>query len=65
MKKIKTFNVVLCGPGDVAKEIGIAREVIAEWNQRNCEGLNCGLKDKHWDIDAVPSMQERGQQVIN
>lgn len=65
MKKIKTFNVVLCGPGDVAKEIGIAREVIAEWNQRNWEGLNCGLKDKHWDSDAVPSMQARGQQVIN
>lgn len=65
MKKIKTFNVVLCGPGDVAKEIGIAREVIAEWNQRNWEGLNCGLKDKHWDTDVAPSMDERGQAIIN
>jgi len=65
MKKIKTFKVVLCGPGDVAKEIAIAREVIAEWNQRNWEELNCGLKDQHWDTDAVPSMDARGQAVIN
>jgi hypothetical protein len=65
MKKTKTFNVVLCGPGDVAEEIGIAREVIAEWNQRNWDGLNCGLKDQHWDTDAVPSMAARGQAVIN
>ncbi|MEY3895672.1 MAG: hypothetical protein RLZZ214_1191 [Verrucomicrobiota bacterium] len=65
MKKIKTFNVVLCGPGDVAKEIAIARKVIEEWNQRNWEGLNCGLKDKHWDTDVAPSMDARGQAIIN
>lgn len=65
MKKIKTFNVVLCGPGDVAKEIAIARKVIEEWNQRNWEGLNCGLKDKHWDTDVAPSMDTRGQAIIN
>jgi len=65
MKKTKTFNVMLCGPGDVAKEIAIAREVIAEWNQQNFESLNCGLKDHHWDTDAVPSMAARGQAVIN
>lgn len=65
MKKIKTFNVVLCGPGDVAKEISIAREVIAEWNHRNWEGLNCGIKDKHWNTDAVPSVEARGQSLIN
>jgi len=65
MKKIKTFNVVLCGPGDVAKEIGIAREVIIEWNQRNWEGLNCGLKDKHWETDVAPSMEARGQAIID
>ena len=65
MKKIKTFNVVLCGPGDVAREIGIAREVITEWNQRNWEGLNCGLNDQHWDTDVAPSMDTRGQAIIN
>ena len=65
MKRTKTFNVVLCGPSDVAKEIGIAREVIAEWNQRNFEILNCGLKDHHWNTDAIPSMAARGQAVIN
>ena len=65
MKKIKTFNVVLCGPGDVAKEIAIARKVIEEWNQRNWESLGCGLKDKHWDTDVAPSMDARGQAIIN
>jgi len=65
MKKTKTFKVVMCGPGDVAREIIIAREVIAEWNQKNWEEHNCGLKDQHWDTDAVPSMDARGQAVIN
>jgi hypothetical protein len=65
MKKTKTFKVVLCGPGDVAKEIDLARKVIAEWNQKNWEELNCGLKELHWDTDAVPSMDARGQAVIN
>lgn len=65
MKKSDTLNVVLCGPGDVAKEIGIAREVISDWNQRNWEVTNCGLKAHHWDTDAVPSMEARGQEAIN
>ncbi len=65
MKKIKTLNVVLCGPGDVAKEIQLARKVIDEWNLRNWESLNCGLKACHWDTDSVPSMEDRGQEVIN
>lgn len=65
MKQSKTLNLVLCGPGDVAKEIAIAKDVINEWNQRNWESLNCGLKDHHWDTDAVPSMEARGQEVIS
>ena len=50
MKKTKTFNVVLCGPGDVAKEITIAKEVVAEWNWQN-GGLSSGLKFDHWTKD--------------
>lgn len=65
MKNTQTINIALCGPGDVKKEIGIAREVIQNWNQQNWEALNCGLKDVHWDSDAVPSMRARGQAVIN
>lgn len=65
MKTTRTIKIALCGPSDVKKEIGIAREVIQEWNQRNWEALNCGLKDVHWDTDAVPSMDARGQAVIN
>ena len=52
-------------PSDVAKEIKIASEVIGEWNQKNFDALNCGLKCNHWTTDAVPSMASRGQAVIN
>ncbi len=65
MKNTKTINIVLCGPGDVTRELDFAREIIDEWNQRNFDSLNCGLKAAHWSTDAVPSMEARGQQVIN
>jgi nucleoside 2-deoxyribosyltransferase len=65
MKTTRTINVALCGPGDVAKEIELAKEAIHEWNQRNFDTLNCGVRPVHWDSDAVPSMRARGQEVIN
>jgi len=65
MKKFQTANVVLCGPGDVERELTIARAVIDEWNKRNFGPLNCGIQSAHWSTDAVPSMEARGQQVIN
>lgn len=61
----RTIRLVLCGPGDVSRETDEARDVIAEWNQRNFDTLNCGIKADHWSTDAVPSMKARGQQVIN
>ena len=65
MKKVRIVNVVLCGPGDVERELEIAREVVDEWNERNFGPMNCGIKSTHWSTDAVPSMEARGQQVIN
>lgn len=65
MNKVRIVNVVLCGPGDVERELEIARAVIDEWNERNFGTLNCGIKSAHWSTDAVPSMEARGQQVIN
>lgn len=65
MKTTQTINVALCGPGDVAKEIELAKKVIEDWNQSNFDVLNCGVRAVHWDSDAVPSMRARGQEVIN
>jgi hypothetical protein len=65
VKTTRTINVVLCGPGDVSREIKLAKEVIDEWNQRNFDALNCGIRAVHWGSDAVPSMRARGQQIID
>jgi hypothetical protein len=63
--KSKIIKVTLCGPGDVEKEIKIAREVIDKWNQTHWESTGWGLKTQHWNTDAVPTMAERGQAAIN
>jgi hypothetical protein len=65
MKKVRIVKVVLCGPGDVKRELELAREVIDDWNKQNFGTLNCGIESAHWSTDAVPSMTARGQQVIN
>ena len=64
-KKSKTIKITLCGPGDVGKEIEIARKIIDEWNQKNWESTGWGLKTQHWNTDAIPTMAERGQAAIN
>lgn len=65
MKTPRTISLTLCGPGDVAKEIDLAKEVIEEWNVENFDLLNCGISARHWLSDAAPSMRARGQEVIN
>lgn len=65
MKAPRTIHLTLCGPGDVAKEIDLAKEVIEEWNVQNFDLLNCGIRARHWLSDAAPSMRARGQEVIN
>jgi hypothetical protein len=45
--KSKIIKVTLCGPGDVEKEIKIAREVIDKWNQTHWESTGWGLKTQH------------------
>jgi len=65
MSKIRVLNIFFCGPGDVAKELSIAADVVDEWNQNHFDLLNCGLKLLNWKSDAAPSMAERGQALIN
>ena len=65
MDKVRVLKIVFCGPGDVARELSIAADVVDEWNKNHFESLNCGLKLLNWKSDAAPSMAERGQAVIN
>lgn len=65
MKTTRTIQLTLCGPGDVATEIDLAKKVIHEWNEQNFDLLNCGIRARHWLSDATPSMRARGQEVIN
>ena len=65
MKQAKIVKIVFCGPGDVSKELEIAAEVIEKWNLRNFEALNCGVSLTNWKKNSVPSMEKRGQAVIN
>lgn len=64
-KTLKILNVTICCPGDVEREIVIAREVIDAWNQQNQEATGLYLKARHWSTDCAPTMEERGQAAIN
>lgn len=64
-KTSKTLNVSICCPGDVEREIVIAREVINGWNQRHGESTGWCIKARHWSTDCAPTMDERGQAAIN
>jgi hypothetical protein len=62
---LSLVKLALCGPGDVAKEITIAREVVTEWNLQHGESRGFWVKHQHWTTDSHPDMSERGQAVIN
>jgi hypothetical protein len=58
-------KLALCGPGDVAKEIAIAQEVVTEWNLHHGESRGFWIKHQHWLTDSHPDLRERAQAVIN
>ncbi len=64
-KTLKILNVTICCPGDVEREIVIAREVIDAWNQRHEDSTGWHIKARHWSTDCAPTMDERGQAAIN
>lgn len=63
-----SFNLLkltLCGPGDVAKEIQIAQEVVTAWNLQHGEPRGLFLKHQHWSTDSHPDLRDRPQSVVN
>jgi hypothetical protein len=63
--RVDLVKLTLCGPTDVAKEIGLAGEVINLWNCQHGEQRGFWLKHQHWSTDTYPDAQETGQGAIN
>jgi len=59
------FNLVRCGPGDVARELKKAGEIVDEWNSSQGLDSNFFVRHAHWSTDAAPDMSDRPQAVIN
>jgi len=62
---VELVKLTLCGPTDVAKEIGLATEVINDWNCRHGEKRGFWVKHQHWSTDTYPDALETGQGAIN
>ena len=65
MKTSRIIKVTLCGPGDVSRELEIAKEVVVDWNHKHSDALNVYLKHQHWATDSTPDMRGRAQGIIN
>lgn len=63
--KSKIVRITLCSPSDVSKERDIVLKEIEQWNLHHWDKMNCGIKLRHWQTDAVPDMSDRPQGVIN
>ncbi len=61
----RIYNVTLCGPSDVAREVALAQEVITDWNLKHSDALGVYVRQQHWLTDATPDLADRPQGVIN
>lgn len=62
---LRVCRLTLCGPGDVQKEIDLAREAVDRWNMRQSGVSGILVKARHWKTDAVPESGDRSQAAIN
>ena len=63
--QLSLVKLAFCGPGDVKREIGIAQEVVTEWNLQHGEASGFWIKHQHWTTDSHPDLCDRPQGVIN
>jgi hypothetical protein len=63
--EVKAYRVLIASPGDVAKERNIIREQIAQWNAMHSQDMKIVLLPVGWETDSTPSLEDRGQAVIN
>ena len=61
----KVYRVLIASPRDVAEERDIIRNQIYRWNAIHTRDMKIVLIPVGWETDATPSLEERGQAVIN
>jgi hypothetical protein len=59
-----TYEILIASPSDVVAERDIVSACARDWNSaHSTSGVH--VRDVRWELDAIPSMGERGQAVIN
>lgn len=59
-----TYEILIASPSDVVEERDIVSACARDWNSaHSTSGVH--VRDVRWELDAIPSMGERGQAVIN
>jgi hypothetical protein len=61
----KVYRIFIASPRDIVKERTIISEQIARWNALHAINMKMILQPVSWEIDSAPSLEERGQAVIN
>jgi hypothetical protein len=61
----KVYLVLIASPGDVAEERDIIREQVFQWNAIHTADRKMMLMPIGWETNATPSLEARGQAVIN
>jgi nucleoside 2-deoxyribosyltransferase len=61
----KVYRILIASPRDVEEEEKIIREQSYKWNAANTMGMKKILMPIRWNTDATPSLEGRGQSVIN
>jgi nucleoside 2-deoxyribosyltransferase len=61
----KVYRILIASPRDVEEEEKIIREQSYKWNAANTTGMKIILMPIRWNTDATPSLEGRGQSVIN
>ncbi|WP_259015229.1 hypothetical protein [Emticicia fluvialis] len=59
------YNVMLASPSDVMEERDAATEIILDWNNVNSTVRKIVLMPIRWESNAIPTMGEHPQEVIN
>lgn len=59
------YNVMLASPSDVMEERDAATKIILDWNNVNSKVRKIVLMPIRWEINSIPAMGERPQELIN
>jgi hypothetical protein len=58
-------EILLAGPGDVARERREIADTIETWNQRYAHHMNLVMRPVMWETDAYPELGDDPQATIN